>query len=56
MGRPTTPSIQSHNHARRIDAEQKTNATPLYSQVEALRHEVAMLKARLDRQDVAAAK
>ncbi len=56
MGRSTTPGIHTLTHASRIEAQPKKVATALSSQVEALRHEVAMLKARVDRQDLAAAK
>lgn len=52
MGRSSTPS--DHSSVTQT-AEQKNVATTLQSQVEALRQEVADLKARVERQDVAAA-
>lgn len=52
MGRSSTPS--DHSSATQT-AEQKNVATTLQSQVEALRQEVADLKARVERQDVAVA-
>jgi uncharacterized protein YceH (UPF0502 family) len=55
MGRSTTPSVQSPNPSSRIQAEQKNIVTALQTQVEALRQEVAILKVRVERQDVAAA-
>jgi len=60
MGRSSTPSVQSSalqtaDRVGRIQAEQKNVATTLQSQVEALRQEVADLKARVERQDVAVA-
>ena len=56
MGRSTTPSIQTPDCVSRIEAEQKNIVTAIHSQVEALRQEVAILKARVERQEVAAAK
>ena len=55
MGRSTTPSAHTPDHASRNGAEPKNIATALQAQVEALRQEVAMLKIRVERQDVAAA-
>ena len=55
MGRSTTPSIQTPDRVSRIEAGQKNSVTALQTQVEALRQEVAMLKDRVERQDVAAA-
>lgn len=55
MGRSTTPSVPSPNHASRIQAEQKNIVTAIQTQVAVLRQEVAILKDRVERQDVAAA-
>jgi len=55
MGRSTKPSPQTPDRVSRIEAEQQYIAMALQSQVEALRQEVAALKARVERQDVAAA-
>lgn len=55
MGRSTTPSTQTPDRLGRIEAEQKHVVTALERQVDALRQEVAVLKARVERQDVAVA-
>jgi hypothetical protein len=55
MGRSTTPSIHKPDASSRIETAQKNIVTTLQTQVEALRQEVALLKERVDRQDVAAA-
>jgi uncharacterized protein YceH (UPF0502 family) len=47
--------VQTVERLGRIEAEQKTMTAALHSQVEALRQEVADLKARVERQDVATA-
>lgn len=60
LGRSSAPStkspvVQTVERLGRIEAEQKTMTAALHSQVEALRQEVADLKARVERQDFATA-
>ena len=55
MGRSTKPAVATPDHLSRIEAEQKHALTALHSQVEALRQEVATLRVRVERQDVAVA-
>lgn len=55
MGRSTTPSIHTPDAPKGIEAKQKDIVTALQTQVDVLRREVATLKDRVERQDVAAA-
>ena len=55
MGRSTTPSIHKPDASSRLETEQKNIVTALQTQVEALRQEVAMLKVRVEQQDLATA-